>query len=134
MHDHQYKAPNIPDPQRANILFRFNKSVRVADLVIIQHSNGVAEVEGWVGDSKDNMRSIGTATSSLAQAALGLNVFNNGARDVFTFKQSGEGKFLRVVITKTSLPNGYAFFRMYPRNSSRKPFQALRLDDLAENQ
>ena len=69
MHDHQYKAPNIPDPQRANILFRFNKSVRVADLVIIQHSNGVAEVEGWVGDSKDNMRSIGTATSSLAQAA-----------------------------------------------------------------
>jgi hypothetical protein len=34
----------------------------------------------------------------------------------------------RVVVTKTPLPNGYAVYRVYPRNGDHRPYDVLRSD------
>ena len=75
------------------------------------------------------MKSIGFANSTLgANLPLRENTFAEGYRDVFKFERVGEGKVFRVVITKTPLPNGYAVYRVYPRNSDHRPYDVLRSD------
>lgn len=129
MHDHMYVAPGVPDPRRANITYRFDAPAKISEVLIVQHTNGIAQVEGFIGYDEKNLKSIGFANSTLdANLPLRENTFAEGYRDVFKFERAGEGKVFRVVITKTPLPNGYAVYRVYPRNSDHRPYDVLRSD------
>jgi hypothetical protein len=129
MHDHMYVAPGVPDPRRANITYRFDAPAKISEVLIVQHTNGIAQVEGFIGDDEKNLKSIGFANSTLgANLPLRENTFAEGYRDVFKFERAGEGKMFRVVITKTPLPNGYAVYRVYPRNSAHRKQPSKRLN------
>ena len=129
MHDHMYLAPGVPDPRRANITYRFSEPAKISELLIIQHENGIAQIEGFVGNDETDLQSIGRANSTLgADLPLKEKTFVDGYRDVFKFPRTGEGKVLRIVITKTPLPNGYALYRAYPRNADHQPYEVRRVD------
>jgi hypothetical protein len=129
MHDHMYLAPGVPDPRRANITYHFSEPAKISELLIIQHENGIGQIEGFVGNDENDLQSIGRANSTLgADLPLKEKTFTDGYRDVFKFPRSREGKVLRIVITKTPLPNGYALYRAYPRNADHQPYEALRAD------
>lgn len=126
MHDHMYISPGVPDPRRANITYRFSKPAKIGEVLIIQHANGIGQIEGFVGNDDKSMKSIGHASSTLGtNLPLKDGTFVDGYRDLFKFERSGEGKLFRMVITKTPLPNGYAFFRAYPRSGDHKPYEVL---------
>jgi hypothetical protein len=127
MHDHMYVAPGVPDPRRANITYRFDELANISEVLIVQHTNGIGQIEGFVGNDENSLRSIGTANSTLgANLPLKENTFAEGYRDLFKFERAGEGKVFRIVITKTPLPNGYAFYRAYPRSVDHRPYEVLR--------
>ena len=129
MHDHMYVAPGVPDPRRANITYRFDAPAKISEVLIVQHTNGIAQVEGFIGYDEKDLKSIGFANSTLGtNLPLRENTFAEGYRDVFKFERVGERKVFRVVITKTPLPNGYAVYRVYPRNSDHRPYDVLRSD------
>jgi hypothetical protein len=94
-----------------------------------RHTNGIAHVEGFIGYDEKNLKSIRFANSTLgATLPLRENTLAEGYRDVFKFERAEEGKVFRVVITKTSLPNRYAVYRIYPRNSDHRPYGVFRSD------
>jgi hypothetical protein len=127
MHDHMYISPGVPDPKRANITYRFSKPAKIGEVLIVQHANGIGQIEGFVGNDERNMKSIGRASSTLgANLPAKDGTFVDGYRDLFRFERTGEGKLFRIVITKTPLPNGYAFFRAYPRNIDHRAYDILR--------
>jgi hypothetical protein len=79
------------------------------------------------------MRSVGSGFRSSelgADLRLKNRTFVDGYRDLFKFERSGEGRLFRIVITKTPLPNGYAFFRAYPRNDDHTPYEVLRAGEI----
>jgi hypothetical protein len=129
MHDHMYLAPGVPDPRRANITYHFSKPAKISEVLIIQHTNGIGQIEGFIGNDENHLQSIGRANSTLgANLPLKENTFMEGYRDVFKFERSGEGKVFRIVITKTPLPNGYAVYRAYPRNGDHSPYEVFRVE------
>ena len=106
-----------------------SSDLKISEVLIVQHTNGIAQVEGFIGDDEKNLKSIGFANSALgANLPLRENTFAEGYRDIFKFERAGEGKVFRVVITKTPLANGYAVYRVYPRNSEHRPYDVLRSD------
>jgi hypothetical protein len=124
MHDHMYLADGVPDPRRANITYYFSEPARVSEVLIIQHTNGIGQIEGFIGDDENHMLSIGHANSTMgANLPLKENTFTEGYHDVFKFERVGEGKVFRIVITKTPLPNGYALYRVYPRNNDHRAYE-----------
>jgi hypothetical protein len=121
LHDHKYTQDHVPDDDRARIIYDFTASTAVNDVVVIQHSNGVVEVEGYVGDNphpSGPWRTLGIAQSRLVGSATGPGVFPEFARDVFEFRSPTpiSGKCFMLVIRKTSLKDGWAMYRAYPRN------------------
>lgn len=130
MHDHAGR-PGVPHPNRAVITYRFDKPARVVEVLLIQHQNGVTQIEGFVGDNENAMQSIGKAPST----AVGANLppqdgrFVEGSRDFFYFPQTRQGKLFRMVITQTSGTTGYAMYRASPRGSNHKPFEVLSFED-----
>lgn len=117
LHDHVYVSPNVPDPTRAVITFAFDQPVVVDQIEVVQHMNGITRLHGFVGNSLDNLQSIGQAFGNRGDAT-GSTVFSEGEFDLFDFNNIHAGRFLQVVITKTSLSDGYATYRIYPRDSS----------------
>ncbi|AWO91941.1 MULTISPECIES: hypothetical protein [Bradyrhizobium] len=127
LHDHVYTEDHIPNDDRAVITYEFTASTAVKDVVVIQHANGVVEMEGFAGDSLDTgatWRSLGKAQSRLVGLATGPTVFPEFARDLFEFRPATTiaGKFFRFKITKTPHVNGWAMYRAYPRNADGDPF------------
>ena len=128
-HDHMYLAPGVPDPRRATVTYHFDKPAKISEVLIIQHTNGIGQIEGFIGNDENNLQSIGRANSTLgANLPLKENTFTEGYRDVFKFERIGEGRVFRIVITKTPLPNGYAVYRVYPRNGDHSPYEAVRAE------
>jgi hypothetical protein len=126
-----YISPGVPDPRRANITYRFSKPAKIGEVLIIQHMNGIGQIEGFVGNDEKSMKSIGRANSTLgANLPLKDGTFAEGYRDLFKFERSGEGRLFRIVITKTPLPNGYAVYRAYPRNDDHSPYEVSRPEDM----
>ena len=127
MHDHMYVAPGVPDPRRANITYHFDEPAKISEVLIIQHTNGIVQIEGFVGSDEKSLHSIGYANSTLGDnLPLKENTFAEGYRDVFKFGTADEGRVFRIVITKTPLPNGYALYRAYPRSGDHRPYEVLR--------
>lgn len=133
MHDHKYSSAGVPDAARAELIYEFSNAVVVRDLLVVQHTNGITQIEGFVGASKAGpWASIGIATSRRAGNASGSGVFVEGARDVFELPAWGRAAtHLRLVVRKTSLLDGWATYRIYPRNSKRDPITVDSVDIVA---
>jgi hypothetical protein len=67
LHDHHYTANNTPDASRANVTYQFTAPTSVRDLLVIQHTNGITEIEGLISDTgaPGSWQSIGIAKSRL---------------------------------------------------------------------
>jgi hypothetical protein len=108
MHDHVYSSSGVPDASRAFALFAFGSSATVSKVTIVEHVNGVDQIEGFVGDSPDSMQSIGTVVGSHGMGHSSSEL----VRNVFEFPKSRAGKYFKVVFRHTPLPNGYAIYRV----------------------
>ncbi len=109
MHDHVYPSANVPDANRAWALYTYNNPAVVTSLRVIEHVNGVDELEGFAGDSESTLVSVGRVVGS-----LGWGNAAEGSSNVFTWPNPRAGKLFKVVIRHTPLSNGYALYRMLP--------------------
>jgi hypothetical protein len=121
MHDHQYAASNTPAPERARVTYTFDKPAEIVELQLIQHTNGITAIEGFVGPTKENLKSMGVAWSSRGDVK-GLGIFPEASPDTFKFPRPGTGTVFQFVIRQTSLGNGYALYRAYPRNAQHQEY------------
>jgi VCBS repeat-containing protein len=112
LHDHQNIAPNVPDPTRAVITFQFASPTIVDRINVIEHTNGVTKLHGYVGNSLNALVDIGSVFGSLGDLTGDSQMFN-GELNVFNFNNTVAGTYFQVVIDKTSNAGGYALFRMF---------------------
>lgn len=130
LHDNVYSGQYVPNPARAVITYTFSRPTSVRDLVVVQHTNGITEIEGFVSIEGD-MKSIGVASSGLVGSSTGANMFTEGVSDIFEFPTATPASsILQLVINKTSLVDGYATYRIYPRNKRRDPYTVSRVINL----
>ena len=116
-------APHIPDPERAVVTYTFNEPTVVDQLEILQHTNGITNVEGFVGDSIDSLISIDSIFGP-AGDATGQFYFVETQSYVFDFDNSTAGSIFQFVIRKTSFSEGYAAYRAFPRNADGVRYSA----------
>ena len=118
MHDHDFfdnsrpavmLAPYIPDPTRAVVTYTFDESVVVDQLEINQHTNGITQVEGFVGDSLESLVSIGSIFGPDGDVT-GVEYFTETQSYVFDFDNETAGSIFQFVILKTSHATGYAAY------------------------
>lgn len=107
LHDHVYISSFIPDPNRAVVTYTFDVPTAVDQIRVMQHGNGIREIEGFVGDSPDLLTSIGTAD-------VGPGPYPELSTSVFDFDNSTSGLYFQFVVRETSLSNGWASYRAYP--------------------
>jgi MYXO-CTERM domain-containing protein len=119
LHSHIYDAANIPT--NAVITFGFTEPAVVDSLNVVQHSNGVTRVEGFVGNTLNSMTSIGNIFGPLGDVTGG-NSFAERSDYLFDFDNAIPGLFYRFVVTKTTLNNGYATYNVNPRDASGQAF------------
>jgi hypothetical protein len=114
LHDHRYKMAHIPDKYRSIVNYEFSQPVKIDQILVVQHTNGITCLEGFVGDDINNLQSVGTIWGPTGDA-LGGCVFPEGSLQLFDhFPNPKKGKFLRLRIKKTSLTNGYALYKIIP--------------------
>ena len=121
LHSHVYIGSNIPDPSVAWVLYRFDQPVIVSQLLLIQHQNGITELEGFAGDSPGSLTSIGNIFGPSGDV-VGLNVFGEASPYLFDFgNTSVSGTYFEFVVRKTSLSNGWANYRAFPSFTDAVP-------------
>src|SRR5260370_40064760 len=84
LHDHVYVASNIPDPTRAVVTYLFDQRVVVDKIKVIQHTNGITRIEGFVGDTPGSLTSIGAVFGPSGDVTGGF-VFTEGQPYLFDF-------------------------------------------------
>ena len=109
LHDHVYLDAYVPDPTRAVVTYEFDQPLAVSGIDIVQHYDGITEIEGFAGDSLLSMTSVGSVYSPAGQAN-----FVEGETSTFTFSTPVSGKYFRFIIRSTSDGSGYAAYRAYP--------------------
>lgn len=115
LHDHAYIAPHVPDPGRAVVTFRFDAPATVDQLEIVQHANGISMIEGFVGDSPGDLVSIGSVFGPDGDVT-GSAYFGEGSSYVFDFDNTLAGTYFQFIVAKTSLAEGWATYRAFPRD------------------
>lgn len=123
LHSHVYSSPNIPDPATAVITFQFDMPVTVDQLEVIQHGNGITRVEAFVGSSLGTLGSVGSVFG-LKGDVTGSSQFGETESDLFDFDNTIAGTYLQLVIRKTSLENGWAAYRIFPRTADGDRIEA----------
>jgi len=124
MHDHGYSSSYIPAPSRAVVTYEFNTPAVVDQIQVFQHTNGITKIEGFVGNSLSSLTSIG-AIFGPSGDITGSGKFSEHAPYLFDFNNAVAGKYLQVVIRKTSLHNGWASYQIYPRDANGRAFAPI---------
>jgi len=124
LHDHVYIADNMPDPTRAVVTYEFDQPAAVDQIEIIQHTNGITRIEGLVGDTLGSLVSIGSVFGPSGDVE-GYGCFPEHQPQVFDFDNSEPGRFLQIVIRKTSEHIGYASYQIYPRDAEGVRFAPI---------
>ena len=117
LHDHVYVAPNVPDPARAVVTYRFNAPTLVDQIQMIQHNNGIWKIDGYVGDSIAALAPIGSAT--VPQPTVEFEA------STFYFYNSVAGTYFRFIITGTDISGGYACYRAFPADVNGQRFAPI---------
>ena len=122
LHDHVYSSAYVPVPSRAQVTFTFNEAVKVTSVACIEHTNGISEIEGFIGDSVDTLKSIGRVTGS-----AGTGPFGEKSTSVFTFPtgQALQGKVFRIIVRRTTLRWAWATYRLIPNYVCAKGVKVL---------
>lgn len=123
LHSHKYDAPYVP-VFSAVVTFTFDFPTVVDQLEILQHVNGVTRVEGFIGGDINSLASIGNIFGPDGDAR-GAFHFTEGQSYLFDFDNSVAGTIFQFRITQTSLENGYALHRAFPRLSDGTRIEAV---------
>ena len=122
-HEHDFKgqppvmpAPHTPNPARAVVTYTFDSPAIVDQLEIVQHTNGITKVEGFVGNSVDSLASIGSVFGPDGDVT-GESRFAELQLYVFDFDNEMAGRIFQFVICKCSGSTGYSAYRAFPRNA-----------------
>jgi hypothetical protein len=118
MHDHVYTAPNVPDPTRAVVDYVFRWPVTVTGVEILQHTNGITKIECYAGFSAGSLASLGGAFFGPAGDITGYNIIPEFSTHLFQPPTTACGTHFRVVVRKTSHVDGWATYRLFPRDAS----------------
>ena len=111
LHDHVYISNYVPDPTRAIVTFQFNVSTVVDQINIMQHYNGIREIEGYAGNSLATLTSIGSVD-------IGAGPYGERSISMFDFDNTEAGLFFQFIVRQTSLYNGWASYRAYLYDSA----------------
>ena len=126
VHSHAYVASYEPDPAVAWALYKYDVPIVVDRLNVIQHSNGVTQVEGFAGNSPESLISIGSIFGPLGDVTGNGEpcfdgvpragcAFFEGQPYSFQFNNTSvAGTYFMFVVRKTSLPDGFALYRGGP--------------------
>jgi hypothetical protein len=118
LHDHVYISPNIPDPTRAVVTYTFDASTIVKGVELIQHTNGITQIEGFYGNSPSSLTSLGSVFGP-AGDVTGSGSFAEFSSSKFDFgNTTNAGTVFQFVVRKTSLENGWANYNAYPLDVS----------------
>ena len=123
--DQKMTSVYVPDPNRATVVYEFTKPARIKQLEIVQHGNGINALHAYLGDGPDSFPlDLGEAKSNFPSAPSGATI-PEGQNDVFVLPSSliePQGRFLKVTITHTVLPTGWATYRIFPRDALGRRF------------
>lgn len=122
LHDHVYVSPYVPDPARAVVTYVFDFPVTVSELEVVQHANGITQVEGFVGNSLGSLSSIGSVFGPDGDVS-GYGYFAEGQDYVFDFNNTTAGTVFQFVVRKTNVGNGWANYRAFPRGEHGVRFE-----------
>lgn len=109
LHDNGTYGNQTPDPNRAVITWEFSTPQAIDQVEVVQHSNGVTQLEAFVGDDLNNLASVGEVSSPQ------VSEFQSS---IFDFNNALAGRYLRVIIRRTWHVSAYASYRMFPRNAA----------------
>jgi len=124
LHDHAYSVSYVPDPSRAVVTYEFDTAVVVDQIEVIQHSNGITRIECFVGDTLGALTSIGSIFGPDGDVTGGW-YFGERQSYVFDFDNLQSGRFLQMIIRKTSLGDGWASYQVCPRDAGGARFTAV---------
>lgn len=111
MHDHVYVSSYAPDPTRSVITYKFDTAVVVSQVQIYQHTRGISQIEGKVGNSLASLTSIGSTFSNRGDVT-GWTVFSEWESTTFSFASNTlAGTYFQMVVKKTTWTDGYAAYR-----------------------
>lgn len=113
LHSHKYSAPYVP-LSSAVVSFTFDAPTAVDQLELIQHFDGITRIEGFVGNDLNSLISIGNIFGPDGDVH-GPAYFTSGQSYLFDFNNSIAGTIFQFRITQTSLADGYALHRAFPR-------------------
>ena len=114
LHDHHYLSDNVPDPTRAVVTFKFNTPTIVKGIEIIQHQNGISQLEGFAGNDPNNLTSLGSIFGPDGDVT-GFSVFTEFSSQVFDFgNTTSSGTYFQLMVRKTPHPSGWASYRIFP--------------------
>ena len=124
LHDHVPASGNVPDPSRAVVTFRFDTSTIVKGVLVIQHQNGISQIEGFAGNALNSLPSLG-AVFGPSGDVTGSSQFTEFGAQVFDFANSNvSGGLFQLVVRKTSASGGYASYRIFPLDVNGIPIPA----------
>lgn len=112
LHDWSYVAPYVPDPSRGYVTFKFDESVVVHGITVIQHTNGLTHIEHLSGNGPDSL-TLESSSWGHRGDVTGDAVFSEFEQDHFAFDGTEAGRLHKFIIDKTSLAWGYASYRWY---------------------
>lgn len=115
LHSHRYTEPFVPVFSTV-ISYTFDEPTVVDSLNLLQHTNGITRLEGFVGNDLGSLTSVGNIFGPRGDVR-GASVFSEGESSVFDFNNTLAGTIFQFRITQTSLTDGYALHRAYPLRS-----------------
>lgn len=106
LHDHHYSS-NIPDPTRSVVTYQFDVPTVVKGLEIVQHINGISEIEGFYGNTPASLSSLG--------AVFGPGILFDGQAQTFDFgNTTWAGTYFQFIVRKTPASGGFAIYNAIP--------------------
>ena len=99
------------------VTYRFDAATVVDQVQMIQHSNGIWQIDAYVGNSVAGLVYIGAATVP--------QVTSEFQSSTFDFDNTVAGTYFRFIVTRTDTPNGYASYRAYPADSTGQRFAPI---------
>ena len=95
-----------PAPRKASVTFRFDEPTLVKLVEVVQAADGVTQIQGYVGNRLNRMRSIGRVSTTEPLA--------DGSVTDFSFADNERaGRFFRLVIRHTSAKHDYGLYRVF---------------------
>ena len=122
LHDHVYVAPNVPDPTRARVTYTFNTPVTVGGIAVVQHANGIAQLEGFVGNLPNALASTGLFFGTYGNVS-GPVIFPELYLDTFVVPNPASGSIFQLIIRRTTEVNGWANYHIVPLDLTGFPIQ-----------